>query len=340
MEMMLAKIPLSTLDLCLIRTGETPRDALHQTVALAQHAETLGFKRFWLTEHHGDAMSASAATAVVIGHIADRTSSIRVGAGGVMLPHHSPLVIAEQFGTLASLYPGRIDLGVGRSTGIPPGNGDSVLRALRHRPDAREEFPVDVKDLQSLLRHSNLAQPIRAIPGSGLDIPIWLLGSSDSSARLAAALGLPYVFATQIGPNALDAALDSYRSEFRSSDALDQPHIMVSAIVVAADTDEQAQHLFTSLQQAAILLRRGLPAPLPSPIHDLDAFASREEQDRVKQMLPYTIVGARQTVREGIAALLARTLADELMILTFIHDQDARHRSLTIVSEACDTMVA
>jgi luciferase family oxidoreductase group 1 len=199
---------------------------------------------------------------------------------------------------------------------------------------------VDLKDLQALLRHSNPAQQIRAIPGAGLDIPIRLLGSSDSSAKLAAALGLPYVFATQIGANALDAALDSYRSEFRSTDALERPHIMVSAIVIAADTDEQAQHLFTSLQQAAVLLRRGLPAPLPPPIHDLDAFASREEQDRVRQMLPYTIVGSRQTVSEGIAALLARTLADELMILTFIHDQAARHRSLTIVSEACDTMAA
>jgi luciferase family oxidoreductase group 1 len=245
-----------------------------------------------------------------------------------MLPHHSPLVIAEQFSTLASLYPGRIDLGLGRATGIPPGSGDGVLRALRHRPDAREAFPADVQDLQSLLRHSG--QSIRATPGSGLDVPIWLLGSSDSSAKLAATLGLPYVFATQIGPNALDVALE----------VLDQPHLMVCVIVVAAETDEQARHLFTSIQQAAILLRRGLPAPLPPAIRDLDAFASPEEQNRVKKMLPYVIVGARQTVRKGIEALLTRTLADELMVLTFVHDQDARHRSLAIVSEACDAIVA
>jgi luciferase family oxidoreductase group 1 len=255
-----------------------------------------------------------------------------------MLPHHSPLVIAEQFSTLASLYPGRIDLGLGRATGIPPGSGDGVLRALRHRPDAREAFPADVQDLQSLLRHSG--QSIRATPGSGLDVPIWLLGSSDSSAKLAATLGLPYVFATQIGPNALDVALVSYRSGFRSSEVLDQPHLMVCVIVVAAETDEQARHLFTSIQQAAILLRRGLPAPLPPAIRDLDAFASPEEQNRVKKMLPYVIVGARQTVRKGIEALLTRTLADELMVLTFVHDQDARHRSLAIVSEACDAIVA
>jgi luciferase family oxidoreductase group 1 len=340
MEMMVTKLPLSILDLCTIRTGETPRDALHQAVALAQHAEALDFKRFWVAEHHGDEMSASAAAAVVVGHIADRTSSIRVGSGGVMLPNHSPLVIAEQFGTLASLHPGRIELGLGRSTGIPPGNAAGVLRALRHRPDAREAFPADVEDLQSLLRHSNPEQSVRAIPGSGLDLPIWLLGSSDWSGKLAAKLGLAYVFATQIGPSALDAALDSYRSGFRSSEVLDRPHVMVCVIVVAAETDEQAQHLFTSIQQVMILLRRGSSSPLPPAIKNLDAFATAEEQDRVRQMLPYTIVGSRETVRDGIETLLARTQADELMFLTFVHDQDARHRCLAIVADVCDTMAA
>jgi luciferase family oxidoreductase group 1 len=340
METNLTKVPLSLLDLCTIRTNETPRDALQQAVALARHAEALGFKRFWVTEHHGDAMSASAATAVVVGHIADRTSSIRVGSGGIMLPNHSPLVIAEQFGTLASLYPGRIDLGLGRSTGIPPGNVDGVLRLLRHRPDARGGFGADLEDLQSLFRPSGPGPSVRAIPGTGLDVPIWLLGSSVSSAKLAASLGLPYVFATHIGPSALDGALDSYRTGFRASEVLDRPHVMVCVIVVAAETDEQARHLFTSIQQAIILSQRGSSGPLPPAVHDLDEFASREEQDRLRHVLPCVIVGAKEGVREGIGALLARTQADELMILTFVHDLDARRRSLAIVAEACDAIRA
>jgi luciferase family oxidoreductase group 1 len=324
-------IPISVLDWAPVRAGETPREALQQAVDLARHVEALGFKRFWLAEHHGAAIAASAATSVVIGHIAGQTSTLRVGSGGVMLPNHPPLMVAEQFGTLASLYPGRIDLGLGRASGTAPGD-DATLRALRQRPDARDRFPADVRELQSYFGEAGLAQDVRAAPGAGLDVPVWLLGSSSFSAGEAAALGLPFAFAAHIAPAALDAAVRIYRSGFRPSAALARPHLMVSVLVVAAETDRAARRLVTSIQQAVIALLHGRRSRLPPPTDDPAVFADPDDRAKLQQMMPYAIVGSPETVRDGIEALIARTDADELTILSFVHDQEARHRSFDIIA--------
>ncbi len=325
-------IPFSVLDLVPVLDGETPREALAHSVDLARHAEALGFHRFWLAEHHNMPGIASAATAVVIGHVAGATRTIRVGSGGIMLPNHSPLAIAEQFGTLASLYPGRIDLGLGRA----PGGDGHVLRALRRAPGGADRFPRDVQELQFFFHPAEAEQPIRAVPGAGLDVPITLLGSSTFSAELAAALGLPFAFAAHFAPDALGAALALYRANFRASAACAAPHAIVCVTVVAADSDAEARRLFTSQQQAFVKLRRGTPGLLPPPVETLDVLP--HERAGLDHALRYAVVGAPDTVRRGLAALVAETAADELMVAAQVYDQAARRRSYEIVAAARDAV--
>ena len=321
--------PLSVLDLAPIPEGATPADALHRARALAQTAERLGYTRYWLAEHHNMTGIASAATAVAIGYVAEGTSTIRVGAGGVMLPNHSPLVIAEQFGTLATLYPGRIDLGLGRA----PGTDQRTLRALRRDPAASDRFPQDVLELQALLGPLQPDQTIQAIPGTGTNIPLWILGSSTFGAQLAAHLGLPYAFASHFAPGDLLAALHAYRSRFRSGQ-LDRPHAMVGVNVIAADTDAEARRLFTSAQQSFANIFRGARGRLPAPIDDIETYWSPMEKAQASTMLACSIVGSRDTVRRGLARLIAQTSADEFMVAAAIHDSQARLRSYEILAQA------
>src|SRR5438067_3468427 len=322
---------LSVLDLAPIVAGASATAAFHNTLDLARHAERWGYTRYWLAEHHNMPGVASAATAVVIGHVAAGTSTIRVGAGGVMLPNHSPLVIAEQFGTLESLFPGRIDLGLGRAPGTDP----NTARALRRRADLdADTFPRDVVELQAYFREPAPGQLIRAVPGAGLRVPIWLLGSSLFSAQLAAALGLPFAFASHFAPDLLLQALQIYRAQFRSSASLPQPYAMAGVSVFAADTDAEARRLFTSLQMQFVNLRRGRPGPLHPPVDSLDGFWSPAERAGVEHALRYAIVGDHDTVRRGIEAFVAETRVDELMITAQIHDHVARLRSYEIAADS------
>ena len=322
-------IPFSVLDLSPVLEGETPREALQHTVALARHVEALGYQRFWLAEHHNLAGIASAATSIVIGHVAGATSTIRVGSGGIMLPNHPPMVIAEQFGTLDALYPGRIDLGLGRA----PGGDGMVLRALRRRPDDADRFPRDVQELQFFLEPPEEGQRIRAVPGAGSRVPLYLLGSSTFSAQLAAELGLPFAFAAHFAPDSLGDALHLYRTGFKPSAQLEQPHAMVGITVVAAETDAAARRLFTSLQQAFVALRRGTPRMLKPPVDDIDAIGSMQERAGVDHALRYAIVGGPDRVRVGLETLLEQTQADELIVSAQIYDQAARHLSYEILAE-------
>ena len=329
-------IPFSVLDLSPVLDGETPREALQHSVALARHAEALGYHRFWLAEHHNLAGIASAATSVVIGHVAGATSTIRVGSGGIMLPNHPPMVIAEQFGTLDALYPGRIDLGLGRA----PGGDGMVLRALRRRPEDSDRFPRDVQELQFLLEPPEEGQRIQAVPGAGSRVPLYLLGSSTFSAELAAALGLPFAFAAHFAPDALGDALHLYRSGFKPSAQRERPHAMVGVTVVAAETDAAARRLFTSLQQAFVALRRGTPGKLKPPVDNVDAIGSVHERAGVAHALRYAIVGGPDRVRLGLETLLEQTQADELIVSAQIFDQAARHRSYEILAEVRAAMGA
>ena len=329
-------IPFSVLDLAPVLAGQTPREAFGHAVALARHAEAHGFHRYWLAEHHNMPGIASAATAVVVGHVAGATTTIRVGSGGVMLPNHSPLVVAEQFGTLASLHPGRIDLGLGRA----PGGDGHVLRALRRSPESGDRFPRDVQELRYLFAAATPDQPIRAVPGAGLDVPLYLLGSSTFSAELAGLLGLPFAFAAHFAPDALGAALALYRASFRPSAALARPHAIVCVTIVAADTDAEAARLFTSQQQAFVLLRRGTPALLQPPVDDLAAMAEPHERANVARALRAAVVGAPGTVERGIKALLAETRADELMVTAMVFDQAARRHSYALVAAVRDRLAA
>ena len=319
---------LSILDLAPIVEGGDAAQALRNTLDLAGHAERWGYHRFWLAEHHGMPGVASAATAVVIGHVAAGTATIRVGAGGIMLPNHAPLVIAEQFGTLASLFPGRIDLGLGRA----PGSDPVTLRALRRSPAAAESFPQDVAELMGWFRPASPGQLVRAVPGAGLDVPIWILGSSLFGAELAAALGLPYAFASHFAPAAMAEALELYRSRFQPSEQLQRPYVMLGVNVFAADTRAEAARLFTSLQQAFVNLRRGSPGPLPPPDERLEERLAPGDRLLVDQMLSCTVVGTPETVRHGLGAFAERTGADELMLTSQIFDHRARLRSYEIVA--------
>src|SRR5215813_11969991 len=301
---------LSILDLAPIPLGSEPSQALRNSLDLAQHAERWGFKRFWLAEHHNMTGIASAATSVVIGHVAGGTKTIRVGSGGIMLPNHSPLVIAEQFGTLESLFPGRIDLGLGRAPGTDP----FTTRALRRAGTvAADTFPDDVLDLQKYLGEIEEGQRVRAIPGAGTHVPIWLLGSSTFSAQLAAAMGLPFAFASHFAPADLMSALRLYRNLFKPSAQLERPHAMVAVNVIAADTDEEARFQFTSLQQSFTWLRRGTPRKVPPPIPDIDAFWNPLEKAMANDILLFSVVGSADTVERGLRKIIEMTKADELI---------------------------
>ena len=322
------RVPFSVLDLSPIVQGRDAAFALRNTLDLAQHAERWGYRRYWLAEHHNMPGIASAATSIVIGHVAGGTKTIRVGAGGIMLPNHSPLTIAEQFGTLESLYPGRIDLGVGRA----PGSDGVTARAMRRNAaDAADAFPQDVLELIGYFRDAG--GPVRAVPGAGLTVPIWILGSSLFGAQLAAALGLPYAFASHFAPTELMRAITVYREQFRPSDQLDRPHLMLGFNVCAADTDEEARLLFTSLQQAFVNLRRGQPGRLPPPATGFEDSLTPVERSLIAQALSCAAVGSRQTVRAGLDAFIARTGADELIITSQIFDHAARLRSYEILTE-------
>jgi luciferase family oxidoreductase group 1 len=320
-------VPLSVLDLAPIEEGGDAADAFRRSLDLARHAERLGYRRFWLAEHHGMPGIASAATAVVIGHIAQGTSTIRVGAGGIMLPNHAPLLVAEQFGTLASLYPGRIDLGLGRA----PGSDQLTARALRRSPLAAEQFPSDVVELMQYFRPAG-SHGVRAVPGEGLEVPIWILGSSLFGAQLAAELGLPFAFASHFAPAALDQALAVYRERFRPSEQLQLPYVMLGVNVFAAETDEEGRRLFTSLQQAFVNLRRGRPGKLPPPDDGFPERLTPVEAQMIEEMLAYTVAGSAETVRRGLEAIADRTGADELMLTSQIYEHSARLRSYELAA--------
>jgi luciferase family oxidoreductase group 1 len=328
-------VPFSVLDLSPIIQGGSAADALQRSRDLAQHAERLGYRRYWLAEHHNMPGIASAATAVVIGHVAAATTKIRVGSGGVMLPNHAPLVIAEQFGTLESLFPGRIDLGLGRA----PGTDQVTARALRRgRGDSADTFPQDIVELQTYLRGENTGLPVRAIPGAGLSIPIWLLGSSLFSAQLAAALGLPFAFAAHFAPDLLGEALEIYRRDFQPSKDNPRSYAMAAIPVYAADTDAAAARAFTSLQQSFVSLRRGTPTPLPPPVDSMDGHWLPIERAMVSSAFREAVTGSPDAVREGIRRFLERTRVDELMITTAIYDHSARVRSYEIVAQVRETL--
>lgn len=322
--------PLSVLDLAPIPQGSSPADALGRTLDLARHAERWGYRRFWLAEHHNMVGIASAATAVVIAHVAAGTSTIRVGAGGIMLPNHAPLIVAEQFGTLATLHPGRIDLGLGRA----PGTDQRTARALRRDPHAADTFPQDVKEVRALLGPAQPGQAIQAVPGTGTDVPIWILGSSLYGAQLAALLGLPYAFASHFAPDALMPALEVYRSQFQPSEQLDRPYAMVAANVIVADDDAAASRLFTSVQQQFANMVRGTRGQLPAPIDDIEAYWSPQEKAHASRMLACSFVGSPATVRDGLAAFVDRTGADELIVAAAVHDHAARLRSYELLANA------
>ncbi len=299
----------------------------------AQHAEKLGYLRYWLAEHHNMGGIGSAATSVLIGHVAEATETMRIGSGGVMLPNHAPLVIAEQFGTLESLYPGRIDLGLGRA----PGTDQLTAHALRrNRLGTDQQFPQDVLELQSYFRVALPDQAVRAVPGAGLQVPIWLLGSSLFSAQLAAHLGLPYAFASHFAPDVLMEALDAYRGGFQPSEHLERPHAMVGVNVVAADSDDEARRLFTSQQVQSVGMMRGRRDQLGPPVDDIETCWTWMEKQAVEHKLTYSIVGSAETVRRGIAALIDRTDADELITTVRIFDPGACHRSLEVMAEVRD----
>lgn len=324
-------IPFSILDLCPITEGSTAADAFRNSVELAQAAEKWGYHRFWLAEHHNMPGIASAATAVVIGHVAGATKTIRVGSGGVMLPNHAPLVVAEQFGTLESLFPGRIDLGLGRA----PGTDMLTAHALRRDlGGAADRFPQDVSELQAYFAPAVEGQKIRAVPGVGLQVPIWLLGSSLFSAELAAELGLPFAFASHFAPGDMMEALWVYRRNFKPSRQLDRPYAMLGVNVIAASTDAEGKRLFTSVQQAFLRLQRGKPGRIPPPVDDIEEHWTPAERASVSRSLACSFVGSSEAVTNGLRDFVARTEADELILTAHIYDPAARLRSFEIASKS------
>jgi luciferase family oxidoreductase group 1 len=323
-------IAYSLLDLSPIPQGSSPGVALANTLDLARHAEAWGYRRYWLAEHHNMPGIASAATAVVIGHVAQGTSTIRVGAGGIMLPNHSPLVIAEQFGTLDALFPGRIDLGLGRA----PGSDQITLQALRrHLSEDVDDFPRNVLEILRYFAPAEPGQMVRAVPGEGSRVPVWILGSSLFGAQLAAMLGLPYVFASHFAPDLLQDAVDLYRDRFKPSAWLDKPHVMVGLTIVAAASDAEAATLFTSQQQGFANLRRGQPGPLPPPVEDISQVLSPMELAMVDRTLSCRLVGSRETVRKGFAEFVSRVGPDEIIITGNIFDHQKRLRSFEIAAD-------
>jgi len=323
-------VPLSILDLAPVTRGSTAGVALRRSLDLAQHGERWGYERFWMAEHHNMPGVASAATAVALGFVAQGTSRIRIGAGGIMLPNHAPLVIAEQFGTLAELYPDRIDLGLGRA----PGTDQPTMHALRRHKGQSDDFPESVAELIAYLEPEREGQTIRAVPGVGSRVPVWLLGSSLYSAQLAAALGLPFAFAAHFAPELLHEALGLYRDGFRPSPRHEKPYAMACINVYAADTDAEAERLFTSLEQAFIALRSGRPGQLPPPLEaaERQSFGSLENA-MLKQLFHYAVVGGPAKLREGLDAFVRSTGVDELMTTAMIFDHAARLRSFEILAE-------
>lgn len=316
--------PISILDLTPIKQGGTIADTFRETLALAQHAEGWGYHRYWLVEHHNTPSVAGAATAVVMAHVAAGTKTIRVGAGGIMLPNHAPIMVAEQFGTLAALYPGRIDLGLGRGIAGDP----ATMQALRRLPNDAAEFPRDVQELLFFLRPAAPGQTVRAIPGEGAAVPVWILGSSLGGAQLAASLGLPFAFASHFAPDQLDVALAAYRGRFMPSPTLDKPKVMLSLTVVAADTDEEAWLLFSTAQQAN-------DAPLAPPIAHYEQTLDPQRLALIKNFFRHLVVGGPDTVAKGVAAFIARYKPDELIVTAQIFDPAARLKSFEILSRTC-----
>jgi luciferase family oxidoreductase group 1 len=323
-------VALSILDLVRITQDTDARGALDNARDLAAHAERWGYVRFWVAEHHNMAGIASAATSVVIGHIAAGSQKIRVGAGGIMLPNHSPMVIAEQFGTLERLFPGRIDLGLGRA----PGTDQLTLRALRRTNESAERFPQDVLELQALLAAAEPGQRIQAVPAAGTDVPLYILGSSLFGASLAAELGLPYAFASHFAPEQLMPALQLYRARFKPSEQLAKPYTIVGVNVIAADTDGEARRLATTQQMSFTNMVRGTRGLSQPPIDDMEDYWSPMEKAHVQRMLERSIYGSPQTVRAGIDALVAETGADELMIVSDVYEHPARLRSFQLIAES------
>ncbi len=321
-------IPFSILDLAPVTEGSDAGQAFRNTLDLARLAERLGYHRYWLAEHHNMPGIASAATAVLIGHVAGGTSTIRVGAGGIMLPNHAPLQVAEAFGTLASLYPGRIDLGLGRA----PGTDQPTARALRRYFDSAEAFPQDVLELLGYFEPATPGQPVRAVPGAGVEVSVWLLGSSLFGAQLAARLGLPYAFASHFAPDAMDEALALYRRDFRPSARLQRPYAMLGLNVVAAGSDAEARRLFTTQQQSFINLRRGKPGLIPPPLEDIESYWTPPEKLMVERALACAVIGDAGTVEAGIEAFIARHRPDELLLTANVFDHAARRHSFEIAA--------
>lgn len=320
---------ISILDLAPVIQGDTPAGAFKNSLDLAQHAEKWGYNRYWLAEHHNMPGIASAATSVVIGHIAAGTKTIRVGSGGIMLPNHSPLVIAEQFGTLESLFPGRIDLGLGRA----PGTDQLTMRALRRRPEEAHHFPSDVHELQTYFADTSPDPVIQAVPGRGLHVPIWLLGSSTFSAQLAAALGLPFAFASHFAPSDLLDAVYLYRAQFKPSATLEKPYVMAGLNVFAADDKQHAAHLFTSVQQQFLNLRRGKPGLLPPPTN-MDNIWSEAEKRMVAHALHYSLVGDFEDIKTGLQDFITQVQPDEIIATAQIYNHADRLRSFELFSQA------
>ena len=327
-------IPFSILDLAPVTEGTDAAQSFRNSLELARLGERLGYRRYWLAEHHNMPGIASAATSVLIGYIAGGTSTIRVGAGGIMLPNHSPLQVAEQFGTLASLYPGRIDLGLGRA----PGTDQATARALRRYFDGADSFPDDVAELLHYFEPATPGQPVRAVPGAGLEVAVWLLGSSLFGARLAAHLGLPYAFASHFAPDAMDEALAIYRRDFRPSARLAAPHAVLGVNVVAAGSDAEARRLFTTQQQAFVNLRRGRPGLVPPPVEDIESFWQPHEKLQVEHALACAVVGGPATVKDGLASFIERHRPDELILTANIFDHAARLRSFELAAAARDAL--
>jgi luciferase family oxidoreductase group 1 len=328
-------VPFSILDLAPVTEGSTPARTFANTLELARRGEALGYRRYWLAEHHNMPGNASAATAVLIGHVAAGTSSIRVGAGGVMLPNHAPLQVAEQFGTLGTLFPGRIDLGLGRA----PGTDQAAARALRRYYQNADEFPSDVAELLGYFEPARAGQAVRAVPGEGVAVETWILGSSLFGARLAAAMGLPYAFASHFAPDALDTAVAIYRREFQPSARLSAPHVMLALNVVAAGDDAEAGRLFTTQQQAFVNLRRGRPGLVPPPLESAEAigtFCSPHEKLGIDAALACAVVGGPETVRAGLRDFVQRHRPDELLLTANIFDHRARLRSFELAMAAAD----
>jgi len=326
-------IPFSVLDLAVVTEGSTLEQTIKNSRTLASEAEKMGYKRFWMAEHHNMENIASSATSVLLGHVAEATSTIRVGSGGIMLPNHSPLVIAEQFGTLATMYPGRIDLGLGRAPGTDQTTADAI------RPDRIsqvQQFPQNVKQLQRYLSAENKNSSVRAIPGEGTDIPLWILGSSTDSAFLAAELGLPYAFASHFAPQQLMPAIRIYRERFKPSKQLDKPYIMPCINVIAADTDAEADYLSTSMKQMFMGVVTGDRKPMPPPVDDMSTVWSPQQRMMVQQMLAYSFIGSREKVMEELKSFLEQTRADELMIASYVYDFEQRLKSHRLIAESVE----